>query len=178
MAARPGREPGSYRWYESGAVDYYEVLEGPKIIYPDIAKQPRFYLDRSGVYGTNTIYVFDSGDPYLLGVLNSRLTWFCIGHISIPFGTRQGQFRYRLFTQYMEQLPIPDPAEDDPRRKQLAELAEQLIVLHERVQAAKTGRDKTVLARQIEALDRQVDRLVYDLYDLTDAEVAAIEAAS
>ena len=33
------------------------------------------------------------------------------------------------------------------------------------------------LRREIDATDRQVDRLVYDLYQLTDDEVAVVEAA-
>ena len=45
-------------------------------------------------------------DPYLLGVLNSRLFWFAISNISIPFGIRAGQYRYRLIYQYMEKVPI------------------------------------------------------------------------
>ena len=34
---------------------------------------------------------------------------------------------------------------------------------------------KTVLQRQIEATDRQIDRLVYELYGLTDEEIGIVE---
>ena len=33
----------------------------------------------------------------------------------------------------------------------------------------------TVLQRQIEATDREIDRLVYELYGLTDEEIAVVE---
>ena len=41
--------------------------------------------------------------------------------------------------------------------------------------AAKTAHDKTTLERQIDATDRQIDQLVYELYDLTDEEIGIIE---
>jgi len=44
--------------------------------------------------------------------------------------------------------------------------------------AAKTPQGQTVIQRQIDATDRQIDRLVYELYGLTDAEIKIVEAAS
>jgi len=35
-------------WWELRACDYYEAFTGPKIIFPDIAKEPRFALDTCG----------------------------------------------------------------------------------------------------------------------------------
>jgi len=40
---------------------------------------------------------------------------------------------------------------------------------------ARTPHDKTLLQRQIEATDRQIDALVYELYDLTAEEIAIVE---
>ena len=44
--------------------------------------------------------------------------------------------------------------------------------------SARTAHDKTLLQRQIAAADRQIDRLVYDLYGLSDAEIAIVEGAT
>ena len=41
--------------------------------------------------------------------------------------------------------------------------------------AAKTPHEKTVLDTQIAARDRHIDRLVYDLYGLTDDEIKIVE---
>ena len=38
--------------------------------------------------------------------------------------------------------------------------------------------DKTALQRQIDATDRQIDQLVYELYALTDDETRIIEQAT
>jgi hypothetical protein len=46
------------------------------------------------------------------------------------------------------------------------------------VPAARHGNPRTNrLDRQIAATDRQIDRLVYDLYGLTDEEIALVEGA-
>ncbi len=39
----------------------------------------------------------------------------------------------------------------------------------------RTLQAKTVLQRQIEATDRQIDQLVYELYDLTEEEIKIVE---
>jgi hypothetical protein len=38
--------------------------------------------------------------------------------------------------------------------------------------------DKTALQRQTDATDRQIDRLVYELYGLTDDEIRIVEEAT
>jgi hypothetical protein len=43
---------------------------------------------------------------------------------------------------------------------------------------SKTPHSKTALQREIAALDRQIDQLVYELYGLTDEEIALVEAAT
>ncbi len=53
-----------------------------------------------------------------------------------------------------------------------------MLELHRQLSAAQTPHDKTLLQRQIAATDAQIDRLVYALYDLTDEEVAIVEAAT
>ena len=44
--------------------------------------------------------------------------------------------------------------------------------------AATIPADKELYQRQIEVTDRQIDALVYELYGLSDYEIAIVEAAS
>jgi hypothetical protein len=44
--------------------------------------------------------------------------------------------------------------------------------------AAKSPPDKEALQRRIDATDRQIDRLVYELYGLTDDEIKIVEEAT
>jgi hypothetical protein len=52
-----------------------------------------------------------------------------------------------------------------------------MIQLQFRLRSARTDQERTVIERQIAAKDRQIDKLVYELYDLTDEEIAAVESA-
>jgi hypothetical protein len=57
----------------------------------------------------------------------------------------------------------------------MVKLVEQMISLHKQLVAAKTPDDKTRLQRHIEVTDQQIDRLVYELYGLTEKEIQIIE---
>lgn len=179
-ALRRRQDQGEF-WWELRPCDYYGFLDAPKLIFPDICKAPRFALDTSGVYLANTAYCLGTDDRYLLGVLNSRLFWFAISHISIPFGVRAGEYRYRLIYQYMEQVPIRVIDETDKadraRRARMVGMVNQMLTLHEGLAAARTAHDKTLLERQIAATDRQIDTLVYEIYGLTDDEIAIVEGS-
>jgi hypothetical protein len=121
-------------------------------------------------------------DLYLLGLLNSRLFWFSISNISIPFGIRAGQYRYRLIYQYMEKVPIRvinlAAAGDKTRHDAIVHLAERMLALHEQMAAAKNPNDETHLRREIESNDRHIDQLVYELYGLTEGDIRIVDEAT
>ena len=50
--------------------------------------------------------------------------------------------------------------------------------LHKQLAATKTPTDKTAIQRQIDATDKQIDQLVYELYGLTDDEIRIVEDAT
>jgi hypothetical protein len=54
-------------------------------------------------------------------------------------------------------------------------LVEAMLQLQEQLQAAKTAHDKKLIERQIDATDKQIDQLVYDLYGLTEEEIKIVE---
>jgi len=120
--AWPGRKPGSYKWYElQDSVDYFKGFEGSKIVWPDIAKIPRFSWDESGQYLTNTGYVIPTNEPFLLGYLQSRVVWELISKIALHNKYRGGLWEYRLIFQFISRLPIPNAS--GAERKVIGELA-------------------------------------------------------
>ncbi|MBN1361090.1 MAG: hypothetical protein JW993_10875 [Sedimentisphaerales bacterium] len=56
--------------------------------------------------------------------------------------------------------------------------ADRVLDLHGRLATAKTAHGKTAIQRQIDATDRQIDQLVYQLYGLTDEEIRIVEEAT
>jgi hypothetical protein len=49
------------------------------------------------------------------------------------------------------------------------------LSLHQQLSSAKTPTDKTLIQRQIESTDAQIDVLVYELYRLTEEEIKLVE---
>jgi hypothetical protein len=121
-------------WWELRSCDYWDAFDKPKIVWPDISKLPRFSMDMAGRYMGNTGYFIPTSDLYLLGILSSWATWFFISKTSQPLRLRGDRWQYRLFTQSMEHVPIPDAP--DAERKAIADLARTCGALaQERYQA-------------------------------------------
>ena len=57
-------------------------------------------------------------------------------------------------------------------------LVEQMLDLNRRLAEAKAAHEKEVLAGMIDATDRRIDRLVYELYGLMEEEIAVVEGAA
>jgi type II restriction/modification system DNA methylase subunit YeeA len=55
---------------------------------------------------------------------------------------------------------------------------EQMLELHKKISKIKNPDEKTRIQRQIDSTDRQIDQLVYKLYDLTPEEIAIVEAGN
>jgi len=47
----------------------------------------------------------------------------------------------------------------------------------QKLQDTRLEQEKTMLSRQIEATDGAIDKLVYELYGLTEEEIAVVEGS-
>jgi type I restriction-modification system DNA methylase subunit len=170
-------DKGNFYW-ELRACDYYDKFSKPKIIYPDIATNCRFALDLEGYFSSNTTYFIPSYDLYLLGILNSTLAQFYFSEVCA--GLEGGGSTYlRFFGQYLEEFPVRtidiSRSPDNDLHSQMVKLAEQMLSLHKQLTETKTPDERTRIERQIDATDHQIDRLVYELYRLTDNEIRIVE---
>jgi len=116
---------------------------------------------------------------YLLGLLNSKL-------LQKVFELQNPQMVNKIFAEikviYVSRLPIRPidftEATDESRHDRMVELVERMLDLHKALAKAKTDHDKTLLQRQITTTDHQIDQLVYELYGLTEEEIAIVEGAT
>jgi adenine-specific DNA-methyltransferase len=148
----------NHKWYElqQPQMGCYAEFEKPKIVYPDIAERLSFTFDRSWHYLGNTMYFMPNDDPMLLGILNSLVVLFFYGQLSAQI--RGGYFR--AFSQYIKQIPVPDPP--DALRQKIASAAQACLV------AAEKSRD-------LAPLEARLNELVYEAYGLDDDDIAVIE---
>ncbi|MEB2308068.1 MAG: N-6 DNA methylase [Candidatus Brocadiaceae bacterium] len=107
---------------------------------------------------------------YLLGILNSQfIGWYFRKKFQISADDTFPQIMIRDILRF----PIPCP--DKARHNHMVELVNQMLKLHKQLSSAMTDHDKTIIQRQIDAIDRQIDQLVYELYGLADEEIKIVE---
>ena len=108
----------------------------------------------------------------LTATLNSRLMRF---YYETSFPTLHVQ-RDELASLPVRTIDFSDP-EDVARHDRMVELVKRMMTLQQRLAAAKINQEKSIIQHQITATDQQIDRLVYELYVLTNEEIQIVEEA-
>ncbi len=176
---------GIKEWYSYGFPKNLTLFEKPKILTPDFSPSAAFSYDSEGKYyfpggaaGGYGIIPAEGVDPhFLLGILNSSLVNFLVTHRSTNF--RGGWFSFEL--RFIETIPVPVESRADRDRvslhDQLVSAVQQMLTLQRQRSSARTEHDRTLAERQIEVSDREIDTLVYKLYELSEDEVAVAESS-
>jgi hypothetical protein len=109
---------------------------------------------------------------YILGVINSRLlTWYY--HTLNP---EVGEALAEVKKTNVEVLPIVKPV--GSQQEKLVELVDTMLKVNVQLLKAATDQEKAALKRQMEITDRQIDKFVYRLFDLTEEEISTVEGIS
>lgn len=113
---------------------------------------------------------------FFVGVLNSRLLRFY--YISTVHESGQKAFP-QVKVRALRELPVYWPNMDDTseleRHERLVNIVQRMLDLHKRLPETKILYDRTVLLREIDATDRAIDELVYELYGLSEEEIRIVE---
>ncbi|WRA13111.1 class I SAM-dependent DNA methyltransferase [Helicobacter pylori] len=148
---------------------YLEDFEKEKIVYGEIVQEPRFYLDNGECelryfYAEATSFIL-TGEHlhYLLGMLHSKLITFAFKTFYAGGGLGESGYRYKK--AFIERLPIPKiTPENQELADKITDGAKQILALKEKDPKANT-----------QELEKEIDALVYQLYNLTDEEIKTIE---
>ncbi|BCJ00589.1 type IIG restriction enzyme R and M protein [Helicobacter pylori] len=148
---------------------YLEDFEKEKIVYGEIVQEPRFYLDNGECglgyfYAEATSFIL-TGEHlrYLLGMLHSKLITFAFKTFYAGGGLGESGYRYKK--AFIERLPIPQITEKNQElADKITDGAKQILALKEKDPKANTQK-----------LEKEIDALVYQLYNLTDEEIKIIE---
>jgi hypothetical protein len=113
--------------------------------------------------------------PYLAGILGSRLIAFFIRGFYDEINDAFPQIKVgQLKSLPIRAIDFSNPAEKAQHDK-LVSLVENMLELQKKYHDARMERDKELYERQIRIVDAQIDRLVYDLYGLTEEEIKVVE---
>lgn len=143
---------------------YLEDFEKEKIVYPCImAKEPCFVYEEKGFYAPAPANII-TGDKieitYITALLNSKCIYFAMRKFYMGGGI-EGELK----TNNLEKIPIPQITEKNQElARKITDSVKQILALKEKDPKANTQR-----------LEKEIDALVYQLYNLTDEEIKIIE---
>lgn len=138
-------------------------------------------IDNTFVCRDNLHLVFLKDDikfsiDYILGLLNSKLiTWYFQN-----MNPEKGEVFAQVKLSHLKELPIysidfnnPD---DVAKHDKMVDLVQTMLDLNKRLQAeGLDSQSKKIIQKQIEITDKQIDKLVYELYELTPEEIKIVE---
>ena len=155
LEEREAYKTGSAVFYwELPTYGFYAGLKRPKIFYPPVTSSMQASYDTSEKILLSAAF-FTTTDLSLLAILNSKLfAWYTHSEYW------EEKFKHlQLSKKNMNKAPIAPRTER--QKKELSHLAQQIL--------------DAPNSPNVPNLEEEINTLIYDLYDLTPAEIALIE---
>ncbi len=151
-------------WYALHRAREIMMFEQPKIITPQISFGSNMTYDINNLYHNAKGYTIILKDKYrrntlaYLAIFNSPVMWFFLTQTGDVL--RGGFFTYT--THYMYPFPLPELDN---------EISQKLSFLVDKILAAKKANPQADTSKE----EAEIDRLVYELYGLSEDEIKIVE---
>jgi len=157
------RDDQGKNWWNLRSCAYYPEFEKEKVVYPNMTKYLPFIYDVDGYYTNQKCFILTSKKylKYLTGYFNSSISqrWIRSNCPELQGGTRE------LSKVFFANIPISPIT---PNNKGIVGQIERIV---EKILSAKKQNPKADTSQS----EREIDRLVYKLYELTEEEIAIVE---
>ncbi|MEJ5352645.1 MAG: TaqI-like C-terminal specificity domain-containing protein [Melioribacteraceae bacterium] len=159
--AKKRDDQGDY-WWELRQCAYYPEFEKEKVVWQRITQEPTFCLVESDIFILDSMAFFTGNNlKYIMAILNSKLIYEYVSMIVHQYGFTG----FRLSNQYVEIMPLPPiTSANQPIVQQIESLADKILAAKKENPQADTSQ-----------WEREIDQLVYKLYDLTEEEIKIIK---
>ncbi len=154
------RDDQGENWWNLRACAYYSEFDKNKIVYPDIYRHQSFTIDTSASYCSNTCYFLSTEETWLCGLLNSKSVEWYYSRLANTLGSGGS----RGFSIFMKQICVPYI--DSAQKSIVTDFVNNIIA----AKATNPDADTT-------DLENEIDKLVYELYNLTEDEIAIVEGS-
>ena len=147
------RKKTSNKWFETqDSISYSDDFSKQKIVWGEISDNPKFALDNSGEFYLEATTFMMTGEhlPYLLAFLNSTLSKYFFAKLGTTTGV--GTVRWKKYK--LEEFSIPFPINVD-------------IKMVNQLDSLIRGQDKIDPVK--------IDNSIYNIFSLTEEEIAYIE---
>ncbi len=165
--------PGQHHWLEldnNPIDDYLQEFEKEKIVWQRVTQEFSFCYVPSGLYILDSMAFFTGSHlKYLLGVLNSKVVdWYVKTYVH-----QYADKGFLLSNQYVERIKVPPiTSQNNHIVSQIETLVNQMLAITQSEDYFSNPQKQT----RIKELEKQIDQLVYKLYDLTEEEIEIIES--
>lgn len=159
--AKKRDDQGDY-WWELRHCAYYPEFEKEKVAFKAVGKNLTFSLVAPGtMISAPASFMTSNYNRYILGILCSSFTLYFV----LKNADKTGAGDVMLNVQSFEKIPIPPiTTSNEPIVKQIEVLVDKILEAKKQNPAADTS-----------PWEREIDELVYGLYDLTPKEIKIIE---
>ena len=157
------------------------IYEQDRIVIRQIGETPISAFISAGIYTLNTVYNVYSKEEnnlhlyFILGIINSKLSKYC--------WLKRNSDEKKLFPKIKKEailsIYIPNldlnNKQDKEMHDKIVTLVDNIIALNKKLSAEKNPNSITIINRQINSIDRQIDKLVYQIYNLDESDIKIIE---
>ena len=150
-------------------------FEHKKISFPDINMRMQAVIDDKNLYHTTTIYsiVFNEKAIYninvYMGIFNSKLFTYYVKKTGTILRGNTTRFK----PQYINDFPIADI--DKNTEENLIKLVDNIMELNKKLSSEKNPNTIEMLNSRIEIIEKKINSIVYECYNLNSQEIAIIE---
>jgi len=178
------RKKTKHKWFEyQDPTAYYNDFSIDKIIFSKASKEQAFCYDNDlNAITLNTSYIGTGKNlKFVLSILNSKLGKY----IFLNF-LQSGGINGEITVQAIQRLPIPNISEE--LQQPFIDLVDIILNSKEKISKYKkhfdslNAVDKIEITEEIEKLEnnvdksiKEIDKMVYELYNLTEDEIQIIE---
>jgi hypothetical protein len=162
-----------YEWYalQRCAATYYPEFEKEKVVWQEMSKESSFSYDNNSMYCNDTGRIMIGKKiKFFVAIFNSR--FFCNIFSRYYAGGELGAEGIRFKHTFMGNIPIPPIT---PSNKSIVEKTERFV---EKILAITKDDDyleNSAKQARVKEYEKQIDQLVYKLYDLTPEEIKIVE---
>jgi hypothetical protein len=160
-----------------GRPQNHEILPKHKILRPAICNSAEAVWDDVGYYVIDSIYIADIIDErfspfYYTALLNSNILTFFLKQT----GTNLRGGYFTMKTNYLKPFPVVEP--EKKTESQIVNLVENILELNKKLNNSTTKlleTDKTIYKQEKVLIEKKINILIYQLYDLTLEEIKIVE---
>ncbi|MYK43431.1 MAG: hypothetical protein F4039_05020 [Gammaproteobacteria bacterium] len=159
------RDDQGENWWNLRACAYYSEFDKEKMVWGNIAYHSTFCYAAPGEFiaAPANLLTSESNDiKYLLACMNSKIFNWEFTKLGIPLG-----YAFEWKKQYVELIHVPRITDRNH------EIVEKIKSIVEQLLTAKRTDPNTDTSN----LENEIDKLVYELYNLTEDEIAIVEGS-